>query len=69
MYFSDNRSKQAEEFGDWLKDAFGTNEKKLNEYLELHSIPVNKENWYTDKFEEFIEERRKLIFEKINKLI
>ena len=69
LYFSDNRSKQAEEFGDWLKDAFGTNEKKLNEYLELHSIPVNKENWYTDEFEEFIEERRKLIFEKINKLI
>jgi len=69
LYFSDNRSKQAEEFGDWVKDIFGEDEKKLKDYLTLHTIPENKENWSSDKFEEFIEERRTLIFEKLNKLI
>jgi hypothetical protein len=69
LYFPDNRSKKAEEFGDWANTLFNGDEKKLNDYLELHVIPANKVNWYSDKFEEFLEERRKLIFQKLSRLV
>jgi hypothetical protein len=74
LYYSDNRSKQAVEFGEWLYDLFGENSngensKKLNEYIELHSIPNNKLLWKSDKFEEFLEARRELIFNKLKKQI
>jgi len=39
---------------------------KDEEYLKRHLIPLNKNLWHIDKYEEFIEERKKLI---INKLI
>ncbi|MBL7969659.1 MAG: DUF262 domain-containing protein [Prolixibacteraceae bacterium] len=68
LYYSDNRSKQDQEFGNWLTETMGSNETKMNDFLELHTIPVNRENWYSDRFEDFIEERRLLIFGKLNKL-
>jgi hypothetical protein len=69
LYFSDNRSKQDEEFGDWLKNAFKDDSKKMLEYLNLHTLPTTPSNWYSDKFEEFIEERRQLIFQKLTPVV
>ncbi|MFN8258146.1 MAG: DUF262 domain-containing protein [Bacteroidales bacterium] len=69
LYYSDNRSKQDQEFGDWIMEIFGNDSKKLKDYQNLHIIPDNKEYWYSDRYEEFLDERRKLIFEKLNKLL
>ena len=69
LYYRDNRSKQATEFGMWLEGLFGTDKQKLNDYLNIHFIPNNEELWYTDKFLEFLEERRLLIFNKLNQVI
>ena len=35
------------------------------EYLKIHLIPTNEEFWKEKNFKDFIEERRKLIIEKI----
>ena len=69
LFYSDNRSKQALEFGDWLNELFGIDAKKLKEYLDLHHIPNDKSLWYTEKFEEFLEARRLLIYQKIITII
>jgi hypothetical protein len=37
---------------------------KSKEYLQRHLIPDNKDLWVVDRFEEFIEERKKLIQDK-----
>ncbi len=47
---------------DWFAD-------KSEEYLDLHLIPRNKELWKMERFEEFLEERNKLILDKFNYLI
>lgn len=69
LYFSDNRSKQDEEFGSWIQSTFQNDEKKLADYLSLHTIPSNETNWYSDNYENFLEERRLLIFDKLKKII
>jgi len=69
LYYKDNRSKQAVEFGEWLHEMFRDKPDKLNEYLEIHSIPNNNLLWKSDKFEEFLEARRELIFNKLKKQI
>jgi len=69
LYYSDNRSKQATEFGTWMTELFSDDEQKLKEYLTLHFIPEDKTLWSTDKFEEFLEARRKLIFNKLVKAL
>ena len=44
-------------------------EEKPDAYLKKHLIPTNKELWKLENFEEFIEERKKLIEEKFSYLI
>ncbi|MNL20987.1 hypothetical protein D3C87_1422600 [compost metagenome] len=39
-------------------------ENQTDEYLDLHLIPRNKELWKLENFETFIEERKKLIYNK-----
>ncbi|RKY82887.1 hypothetical protein DRQ11_13900 [candidate division KSB1 bacterium] len=45
---------------EWLKD-------KDDEYFEIHLIPRNKELWKIENFENFVEERKKLIVDKFKK--
>jgi uncharacterized protein with ParB-like and HNH nuclease domain len=42
---------------------------KNDEYLDLHLIPKDKELWKIEKFEQFIEWRKKLIVDKFDYLI
>jgi uncharacterized protein with ParB-like and HNH nuclease domain len=42
---------------------------KTEEYLEMHLIPRNKELWKIDRFEDFIEERKRLIKTKFSYLL
>jgi uncharacterized protein with ParB-like and HNH nuclease domain len=44
-------------------------EGKTDEYLDMHLIPKDKSLWEMDKFESFIEERKKLIERKFSYLI
>ena len=47
---------------DWFND-------KPESYLDLHLIPKNRELWKLEKYEEFIEERKKLIITKFEKIL
>ncbi|MGZ4073796.1 MAG: GmrSD restriction endonuclease domain-containing protein [Candidatus Chromulinivorax sp.] len=42
---------------------------KSQEYLDLHLIPSNKELWKIENYEQFIEERKKLILKKFENII
>lgn len=42
---------------------------KSDDYLKMHFIPQNKSLWSVDKYEEFIEERKKLIVEGFKEVI
>jgi hypothetical protein len=42
---------------------------KPKEYLDLHLIPHNKELWKLENYEQFVEERKKLIEEKFERII
>ncbi len=44
-------------------------EGKPDEYLDLHLIPKNKDLWKLEKYESFIEERKKMIEKKFETLI
>lgn len=65
LFYSDNRSKQDTELEDWFSDVFKCDKVKLNEFLKLHSIPDDSELWNTDRYEEFLEARRKIIYQKL----
>lgn len=69
LLFSDNRSKQGEEFGAWLIELHKNSPEKLKEYLEMHCIPDDKDLWFSNKFEDFLEARRSLIFQKLSKQV
>ena len=63
--YSTNRgNKNSSSFVDWLCNE--ENVKDKNAYLKRHLIPKDETLWREDKFKEFIEERSKLIVEKIN---
>lgn len=63
--YSTNRgNKNSSSFVDWLCNE--ENVKDKNAYLKQHLIPKDETLWREDKFKEFIEERSKLIVEKIN---
>jgi hypothetical protein len=47
---------------DWFAD-------KSDDYLNLHLIPKNKKFWKLENFEQFVEERKKLIIEKFDSII
>ena len=42
---------------------------KPKSYLDLHLIPENRELWNLEKFDEFVDERKKLILHKFSHLI
>lgn len=42
---------------------------KIDEYLDMHLIPKNKELWKIENFPAFMEERKKLILDKFRSLI
>ncbi|MFI4912929.1 MAG: DUF262 domain-containing protein [Sedimentisphaeraceae bacterium JB056] len=65
LYFSDNRSKQATEFGDWIENVFGADIIRRNDYLRIHNIPSDETLWNSDNFEPFLEARRQIIFDKL----
>ena len=45
----------------WLED-------RDDDFLELHLIPKDKSLWAPNKFEEFIEQRKKLILNKFKQM-
>ena len=47
---------------DWFSD-------KGNEYLDMHLIPKASQLWKMDRFEDFIEERKKLIASRFGNLL
>jgi len=65
LYYSDNRSKQDTEFGAWLKSALTNDVAKINHFIQMHSIPADEALWYSDRYTDFLEERRKLIYQKL----
>lgn len=42
---------------------------KSEDYLDLHLIPKDRSLWQLDNFEKFVEERKKLILEKLKYII
>lgn len=77
LWYRDNRSKQDDEFYAFMEETFPSSEetkhKDRDEYMKLHLIPERYQNdkdlWDSTNFLDFIEERKKLIFSKINKYI
>jgi len=60
--FSTNRgSKNDKELYDWIKNDV----KNQKEYLKMHLIPNDKKLWESDNFNNFLEERGKLIVDKL----
>ena len=55
--------KNAKSFFEWISNPKYVKNKE--EYLKIHLIPTNEEFWEEKNFKSFIEERRKLIIEKI----
>lgn len=55
--------KNAKSFFEWISNPKYVKNKE--EYLKIHLIPTNEEFWKEKNFKDFIEERRKLIIEKI----
>lgn len=55
--------------GKWDQSPLDWFEKQKDEYLNLHLIPKDKELWKEERFEDFIEERKKLIAKKFAVLI
>jgi len=55
--------KNAKSFFEWISNPKYVKNKE--EYLKIHLIPTNEEFWEEKNFKDFIEERRKLIIEKI----
>lgn len=66
--YSTNRgNKNASSFYDWIMN--DENVKDKEKYLNLHLIPRDSNLWKEDRFRDFLNERAKLIIEKINKNI
>ena len=55
--------------GDSLPDEWFKDQRKKVDYLEKHLIPPNPDLWKLDRFEDFIEERKKLIKSKFAYLL
>jgi len=64
--YSTNRgNKNDSELKDWINEII---ENKRN-YLDMHLIPKDEDLWLSDRFEDFLTERQKLIIEKLKKVI
>ena len=61
--FSTNRSKQDKELWDWIENHV----EHKQAYLKFHLIPTDKDLWKSINFEAFLDSRRTLIFERIQK--
>ena len=62
-YGTNRGDKNAKSFFEWISNPKYVKNKE--EYLKIHLIPTNEEFWEEKNFKDFIEERRKLIIEKI----
>lgn len=62
-YGTNRGDKNAKSFFEWISNPKYVKNKE--EYLKIHLIPTNEEFWKEKNFKSFIEERRKLIIEKI----
>lgn len=62
---TNRNDKRAKNFSDWIKNNIA--DKKF--YLARHLIPADENLWQTDNFEKFLDERSKMIAEKINEII
>lgn len=62
-YGTNRGDKNAKSFFEWVSNPKYVKNKE--EYLKIHLIPTNEEFWKEKNFKDFIEERRKLIIEKI----
>ena len=62
-YGTNRGDKNAKSFFEWISNPKYVKNKE--EYLKIHLIPTNEEFWEEENFKDFIEERRKLIIEKI----
>ena len=62
-YGTNRGDKNAKSFFEWVSNPKYVKNKE--EYLKIHLIPTNEEFWEEENFKDFIEERRKLIIEKI----
>jgi uncharacterized protein with ParB-like and HNH nuclease domain len=54
--------KRAKELKEWIKD---WGEVECNQYLARHLIPTQPELWSIERFDDFLNARRKLIIEKV----
>jgi len=62
--FSTNRgNKKNKELYEWIKNSIGNK----NNYLKMHLIPDDEDLWKSDNFDDFLEERGKLITNKLKK--
>ena len=62
LFYRDNRSKQDEEFGDWLNRI---PQKEKEDFMKKHYIPNDPNCWYSANFNDFLDKRRNLIFKCI----
>jgi uncharacterized protein with ParB-like and HNH nuclease domain len=61
-----NQEKSAKEFGDWIREAYKTNDKR-KAYMERHFIP--DVDFSLENFQEFIEEREALLLGQLSKAL
>ena len=59
--------KRAKEFGEWFQKNVPA--KNQSSFLTRHFIPNDQNLWYTKDFKKFLEERNKLLANKINNII
>lgn len=62
---TNRNEKRARALNDWINNCVVDK----NSYTERHLIPKNEKLWQTDNFEEFLNERSKMIADKINNAI
>ena len=69
LFFRENRSKQDQELLDWLNEKYGDNEIEKARFSKLHYLPNDRSLWNSDRYEEFLANRRSLIIDKIKSLV
>jgi len=59
---TENEAKKAMPFDEWIKT-------RDERFIEKHFIPKDKTLWRTDKFSEFVEARKKLMYDEIKSVV
>ena len=63
---TNRNDKRAKELADWIENC--VEDVNREGYLKRHCIPIDKELWKTENFACFLEERKRLIAEKLNEM-